>query len=189
MIPMLYDCFKHWAEKGSIFVFSDTHFNDLDCKLMDENWISPEEQIKILNKDLQRGWNTLILLGDVGDLSYVKQLKAKHKVLIKGNHDDKAKELYHEVFDEIFEGPIFIAEKILLSHEPIDGLDFCMNIHGHDHSGIYRKNHLNVAANVHNYRAINLGNEIKKGLLSNINTIHRETINKAVVRKKECKKK
>ena len=84
---------------------------------------------------------------------------------------------------------LFIAEKILLSHEPIDGLDFCINIHGHDHAGIYRKNHLNVAANVHGYRAINLGNEIKKGLLSGINSVHRETINKAVARKKERKKK
>ena len=31
-------------------------------------------------------------------------------------------------------GPVFIAEKILLSHEPVYGLLWFLNIHGHDHN-------------------------------------------------------
>lgn len=37
MIPTLYDCFKHWAKSGSVYIISDTHFEDAGCKLMDKN--------------------------------------------------------------------------------------------------------------------------------------------------------
>lgn len=182
MIPMLYKPFQHWAESGSVYIISDTHFADSDCKIMDSNWISPEEQVKILNKKCHRN-DTLVILGDVGDLSYAAQLKA-YKVLVKGNHDDGAKDEYERVFDEVYEGPLFIAEKILLSHEPIFGLNFCVNIHGHDHRGVHRQPyHLNVAANVCGYTPISLGQEIKHGLVGKVNSIHRETINRATFRK------
>lgn len=39
--------------------------------------------------------------------------------------------------------------------------------------------HLNVAANVCDYTPVNLGQLIKKGILSGIESIHRETINRA----------
>ena len=41
MIPSLYEPFKKWAETGSIYILSDLHFDDEDCKLMDKNWICP----------------------------------------------------------------------------------------------------------------------------------------------------
>ena len=50
----------------------------------------------------------------------------------KIEHD--AKGAYKNYFDEIYTGPLFIAEKILLSHEPVYGLSWCLNIHGHDHN-------------------------------------------------------
>ena len=34
MIPTLYEKFKPWSEKGSVYIISDTHFDDSDCKLM-----------------------------------------------------------------------------------------------------------------------------------------------------------
>lgn len=55
-------------------------------------------------------------------------------------------------------------------------------IHGHDHSGSeeYQDNckHLNLAANVCGYKPINLGEIIKSGILSDVENIHRMTINK-----------
>ena len=60
--------------------------------------------------------DTFVCLGDVGAPEYVKEIKARKKILILGNHD--AKGAYTKYFDEIYAGPIFIAEKILLSHEP-----------------------------------------------------------------------
>ncbi len=32
MIKSLYDCFQHWSEKGSVYIMSDPHFEDIDCK-------------------------------------------------------------------------------------------------------------------------------------------------------------
>lgn len=182
MIPSLYETFKHWSKNGSVYILSDTHFADEDCKLIDSNWISPEEQIKIINKMVSKS-DTLILLGDVGSIEYAKQLRG-YKVLIMGNHDE-SRSRFEDVFDEIYEGALFIGEKILLSHEPIFGLSFCMNIHGHDHSGKMRNDatHLNLAANVCGFRPISLGSEIKSGLLSGIKTIHRQTIDNAIERK------
>lgn len=183
MINSLYDNFKHWSSTGSVYILSDTHFNDADCALMDKGWITPEEQVAAINKKARKT-DTLILLGDVGDVSYVRQLKAGHKVLIMGNHDESATK-FKDVFDEIYTGALFIGDKLLLSHEPIQGLDFCVNIHGHDHNPKNKGDlyHLNLAANVCGYIPVSLGELIKKGLISKIKTIHRETIDKANNRK------
>ena len=87
------------------------------------------------------------------------------------------------LFDEVYEGPLFIAEKLLLSHEPID-LPFAFNIHGHDHSGWHiGLHHLNVCAEHIDYTPVNVGRLIKKGLMSNVEAIHRMTIDRAVDKK------
>ena len=53
---------------------------------MDPNWITPEEQIDIINKLVHKN-DCLILLGDVGNVEWIKKIKAGYKVLITGNHD------------------------------------------------------------------------------------------------------
>lgn len=225
MISSLYDCFKHWSKTGSVYIISDTHFDDSDCKLMSKNWISPEEHIKLLNKMVHKT-DTLIHLGDVGNVEWIKQLKC-YKVLIMGNHDagkskyqrraefikefntfsdaetaerkgeiDYIESGFHKpfiagyksnkLFNEVFEGPLMISEKIILSHEPILGLPYVLNIHGHDHSGSFiDANHINVASNVCNYTPLNLGAYIKEHGLSQIKSIHRQTIDNATQRKNE----
>lgn len=154
MILTLYEPFRHWSDGGSIYILSDLHFDDFDCKLMDPTWITPQEQIDIINKMIMK------------------------KILILGNHDSKA--AYKNCFDEIYTGPLFIAEKILLSHEPLYGLLWCLNIHGHDHNNVesYKEGckHINLAANVCGYTPVNLGKLIKGGAISDIPSIHRVTI-------------
>lgn len=124
-------------------------------------------------------------MGDVGTAEYVKEIKARKKILILGNHD--ARGVYTKYFDEIYAGPIFIAEKILLSHEPVYGLSWCLNIHGHDHNCVepYKEGckHINLAANVCEYTPLNLGKIIKDGVLSDVPSIHRITIDGAAMRK------
>lgn len=188
MIPTLYDKFKPWSANGSIYIISDTHFEDADCKLMDSNWISPQEHIDNIKKYVHKN-DTLIHLGDVGNPEWLNQIKA-YKVLIMGNHDQSATK-FKLYFDEIYTGPLFIAEKILLSHEPIINGSTWFNIHGHDHNKLsYTEwrtnqsfaeswNELNLAANVVDYQVYNLGNGIKNGLLSYVDGIHRLTIDKA----------
>lgn len=186
MIKTLYPKFQSWSNTGSIFVISDTHFDDLDCKLMDKNWISVAEQQEILRNTIHKN-DTLIHLGDVGNIKRLEQTwkkgKKPYSILIMGNHDETTSK-FKNFFDEIYTGPLFIAEKILLSHEPID-LSFCLNIHGHNHAGSQfpDKNHINLSANVCGYKPMNLKNIIESGYLSKINSIHRETINNATNRK------
>lgn len=225
MILSLYEKFRPWSQKGSVYIFSDPHFADSDCKIMDPNWISPAEQVDRINK-LVYPTDTLIILGDIGDVSYVSKLRG-YKVLIMGNHDTgadnykrkvslvnanytreeatdaiknnvidfvKADDSEHgwlgykdnHLFDEVYEGPLFIGEKILLSHEPVF-LPYVLNIHGHDHNGVLSCpegcHHINVAANVCGYTPVNLGKLIKKGALSKVPSIHRITIDDAVERK------
>ena len=122
-----------------MYILSDVHFADSDCKLMDPNWITPEEQVEIINSMVGKG-DTFVCLGDVGDPKYVPMIKARKKILLLGNHDARG------------------AYK-----------DGCK--------------HINLAANVCGYTPINLGNIIKDGILSDIESIHRVTIDRAVERK------
>ncbi len=153
---------------------------------MDPNWIPPEQHIDIIKKAAHK-CDTLIHLGDVGNPEWLKQIKA-HKVLIMGNHDQSATK-FEPYFDEIFTGPLMIAEKILLSHEPIEGIDWALNIHGHDHSRWTKRDqyHLNLASNVVGFQVYSLGEIIKDGALANIKSLHRDTIDTATDRKNKRK--
>ena len=131
-------------------------------------------------------WMWYILLNELllQQSSFVKQIKARKKILLLGNHDKKKD--YKGLFDEIYDGPLLIAEKILLSHEPVYALSWCLNIHGHDHSNreAYKEGckHLNLAANVCDYTPVSLGRLIKDGILSDIRSIHRMTIDRAIIK-------
>lgn len=233
MINSLYDSYKRWSKTGGVYLISDPHFEDSDTKLMNPNWIAPEDYLERINQMIHKP-DTLICLGDCGDLTYFQRMKAGYKILIKGNHDDKGdyfykratkKEIYdadeitraelmkkvkeenpnhlitiwesHEfhapfhrwnvkidnnLFDEVYSGPLFIGEKLLLSHEPVNGLLFCLNIHGHCHNYHYDYTdhqggrHLNIAADVVGYQPVELGKLIKCGAISGLPTIHRLTI-------------
>lgn len=181
MLPQLHPKFQHWSEGGSVYIYSDTHFDDFDCKIMSANWPTPAEQIDLINDKVKKN-DTLVLLGDIGDPKYISQIKAHYKILLTGNHDSGASK-YKNYFNEIYTGPLFISEKILLSHEPID-LPFVLNIHGHTHDreGFSSKdkiNQFNVCSNCINFIPQDLGSIIKTGVLKKIDNIHRITIDKA----------
>lgn len=94
------------------------------------------------------------------------------------------------LFDKVFTGPVMIAEKLILSHEPIEGIEWAMNLHGHIHDTRHKndKYHFNFCADTINYTPINFNQWIKEGYLSNINSIHRITINNATKRAKNRKR-
>lgn len=101
----LYNSFaQRWCKPGStLWFYSDPHFNDLesyklrfpkefeftgDSRPSDE-WIVnklDEMQIKNINSKCGRK-DTLVILGDVGNVECIKKLKAARKILIMGNHD------------------------------------------------------------------------------------------------------
>lgn len=237
MLAGIYSAFQHWGNQ-TVWIYSDPHFGDKDLEWGIENRPSTEEQIKMINSCVGSK-DTIIFLGDIGDIEAVKQIRG-YKVLIMGNHDagksnyekdiftewfDKelyptrekalyaAKKLHpgcrysieetHQfrrpfeswvvkcnncLFDEVYEGALIVGEKLILSHEPVD-IPWLFNIHGHDHAGHNRSNHLNVCSDVIGYTPINLNQFLKSGAMSKIQTIHRETIDNATKRKKKRGKK
>lgn len=232
MLPGIYDAFQHWGEQ-TVWIYSDPHFSDEDLEYGIKNRPSDEEQIRRINAKAGRR-DTLIILGDVGNIECVRKLRAGRKVLICGNHDLGATRYKREVvkrvfdrdihpdkveirsimeqefpgwsirieeeydfhcpferwiayadnmlFDEVYEGALIVGEKLILSHEPVE-IPWLYNIHGHDHAGRKRKNHLNVCSDVIGYEPVNLTQKLKSGLMSAITTIHRATIDSATERK------
>lgn len=237
-ITGLYKIFDHWHKEGSVYIYSDPHFNDLELN-KNINRPNADEMVKIINSKCGRK-DTLIILGDICDIEPVRKLRAKRKILIMGNHDagktnyerkkwnkkfDQSvysqesllqliKELYpnckyaiesgHQLhspfnyweveidnmlFDEVYEGPLMISEKLILSHEPVN-VPWAFNIHGHIHDIRHKndKNHFNVCSDVIDYTPINFNQWMKQGYLSKIITIHRDTINLATKKSKSKSK-
>ena len=180
MIKTLYSPFRKWTETGTLWVYSDPHFSDPEMVYLRKNYIGDDEQIARINSKVGKK-DTIIFLGDIGNEEMVRKIRG-YKVLIMGNHD-KGTSNYADIFDEVYEGPLFIAEKLILSHEPID-LPFAVNVHGHEHRYILRDRHLNVCAEHIDYYPVNLDREIKRGLLSKAESIHRITIDRATEKKR-----
>lgn len=228
-LPGIYDMFAQKWGGQTVWIYSDPHFSDVDLECGIKNRPSDDEQIRRINAKCGRK-DTLIILGDIGNINCVRHLRAAHKVLIMGNHDSgatnykrhkeyiainanqftkeeafiEAKRLYpnysitfkcsgkagwiffidNGLFDEIYEGALIVGEKLILSHEPVD-IPWLYNIHGHDHAGTKRPNHMNVCSDVIGYEPINFNQFLKAGHMSKIQTIHRKTIDKATSHKKK----
>lgn len=184
MIKGLYKPFEHWGET-TCWIISDTHFDDPDLIHPYPDRPTAAEQVKLINSKVGKN-DTLIILGDVGNVEWVKQLRG-YNVLVMGNHDAGASNyLGKDLFQEVYSGPILIGEKLILSHEPVEELDWCMNIHGHTHDRniVNDKYHFNVCADVIGYIPINFNKWMKDGHLAKIQSLHRQTINEATDRRR-----
>lgn len=188
MIAGLYDIFAHWHKQGTVWIYSDTHFNDKELGEGVAARPSAEEHLKLINSKVGKK-DTLILLGDVGDVEIARKLKG-YKILIAGNHDAGMSN-YKEVFDEVYAGALIVGEKLILSHEPVN-VPWAFNIHGHVHSGepMSDNQHFNVCGEARKcYEPVNLNQFMKAGFMSKIQTIHRDTIDKATKRARKRGKK
>lgn len=186
-LPGVYDIFNERWCKQTCWIYSDPHFDDEDlAEGMHGVRPSTEDHIKILNSYIGRK-DTLICLGDVGNIEAMKKVRG-YKVLICGNHD-AGKTNYAEVFNEIYTGTLAIGEKIILSHEPLQGITWALNIHGHVHDKKAKNDlyHFNVCSDVIGYKPINLNQFLKTGPMAKIPSIHRITIDKATKRKNKQK--
>ena len=177
MFKNLYDNFAHWFHdgRGTVYFYSDPHFNDPEMVHLRKNYIGDEEQIKRINSKIGK-YDTLVVLGDVGDIEWVRKIRG-YKVLVMGNHD-KGVSNYKGIFDEVYEGALMVAPNIILSHEPVD-FPFARNIHGHTHG---KWDAFNMCAEFIDYTPVPLSYFVKRGF-KDIPDIHRETIDGAIERK------
>lgn len=235
-LPGVYNIFlEKMNDYQTCYMISDTHFGDKDIQKAFPNRPSDEELVKLINSRVGRK-DVLWILGDCGDIEYVKKLHG-YKILLLGNHDtgvsnyqrqkwikrfdkdkfqkDEAiaemKHLYpgcsytifegydfhtpfeyweieadNKLFDMVFSGPVMLGEKLILSHEPVDKIDWAVNLHGHNHNGSKKKDyyHFNVCADVIGYEPINFNQWLKNGPTARIKTIHRDIIDKATLNKR-----
>ena len=78
------------------------------------------------------------------------------------------------LFDEVYEGPVMIGKKLILSHEPVN-VNWAYNIHGHEHDVNWEDDdhHMCVCAEKIGYKPINLNQWLKQsGCLGKIKDIH-----------------
>lgn len=181
MINCLYEPFKTELSTGTVFLYSDPHFDeDEDLRQAYPERPSSEEQVKRINSKVGK-IDHIIFLGDIGNSKWIEKIRG-HKWLIMGNHD-KGLSNYTQYFDRIYEGPLMISEKIILSHEPLN-IDWAFNIFGHCHDlSNYISGGLNVCADVIDYTPINFNQFLKSGRLKEVVPLHRRTIDRAIVRK------
>ena len=99
-LPGVYTAFQHWG-KHTAWVYSDPHFSDEDLEHEIPNRPSDEDQIKSINSCVGRK-DTLILLGDVGNIECVRRLRG-YKVLIMGNHDVGRTKYERKVENKIYD--------------------------------------------------------------------------------------
>ena len=112
-LPGLYDIFQErWGKSQSCYIYSDPHFNDDELTGGIKGRPSAEEQVKKINAKCGRR-DCLIILGDVGDVDYVRQLRAEYKILIMGNHDAGASNYKRETYDVMFNQEIYTKEQAL----------------------------------------------------------------------------
>ena len=178
----LYPVFaEKWLRPGgNIYFYSDPHFADEEMIYLRKNYIGDDEQIARIKKVVHKN-DTLIILGDIGDPTPLKNIRC-YKVLICGNHD-RGVSFYQEYFHEIYAGPLFISDRILLSHEPIN-LPYVLNIHGHDHANWdVSPRGVNMCAEQIDYTPVAFGKVIKSGIMKDIPSIHRVTVDNAIIRK------
>lgn len=237
-LPGVYDIFNERWKGQTVWIYSDTHFDDKELAAGTPGRLTSDEQVAAINAKVGRK-DVFIHLGDVGNIEHVRKIRG-YKILIMGNHDAGRTNYEREIkqfsfkqdeysyaqiktilqakypnwkitvaeamtatkeagviklwtafvdnqlFDEVYEGPLMIGEKLILSHEPLD-CSWAFNIHGHDHSGfaMIGSTHFNVCSDVIAYEPQNLNQLLKFGLTSPIKSIHRSTIDTATKRKQK----
>ena len=147
--------FGHYYNGKGIITFERTQF-----KTIEEHDIYIENIIKELCHKLKPDdevWN----LGDFGSLTklytvdWIKATGAKAYFLY-GNHDRQSDlSQFEHYFDQVFLYPIFLSQKLVISHYPVAVFPDTINIHGHLHSAkLYPINYVNASIHVANYHPI-----------------------------------
>lgn len=113
-IPGIYDIFnKEWFfDVQSVYITSDTHFGEQDLKQAFSQRPEDDELVKRINSVCGRA-DCLIMLGDVGDISYIPKLRAKQKILILGNHDLGASNYQRQTWTKKFAQDQFQKDEAL----------------------------------------------------------------------------
>ena len=98
------------------------------------------------------------ILGDWGSTDYlwVMDMFLCKTCFVYGNHDTQSnKPKFEEHFDEVYEYPVFLSNKLVVSHIPVAVYDDTINVHGHLHGSVLNSpNHICCSIHVTDYKPI-----------------------------------
>ena len=149
--------FGHWNEEQQrgIITFERTQFKTI----MDHD-LAIDKMIEKLATKIKPGdevWN----LGDFGELYWLwttQRLKDAGAIthFILGNHDAAANiPEFEQYFDYVHKYPVWLSQKLVISHFPVAVYPDTINIHGHLHSSKLQDiNHINASIHVTGYKPI-----------------------------------
>lgn len=165
----------------NMFYISDTHFGHEGIIQWERTEFKTIQEHDNYIKQKLYDWayhhpkRTLWHMGDFGDAKEVEFFKMLREQfgctfgIVKGNHDTGRNwKTVKEGFDYVSDYPLYIANRVMLSHEPVYPLpEGVVNICGHLHSAtLDSEQHKVVSAKLINYQPIG-GKTIQK-LLSRI---------------------
>lgn len=147
--------FGHYYNGRGIITFERTQFNTIE-----EHDRHVEGMIRTLCYKLKPGdevWN----LGDFGCLNnlytvdWIKKTGAKAYFLY-GNHDRQSDlSQFEHYFDQVFLYPIYLSQKLVVSHYPVAVWPDTVNVCGHLHGAkLQTSNYICASIHVANYQPI-----------------------------------
>lgn len=157
------------------FLIGDLHFGDngMFRRVYSKVFATKEEYMETLVKNYNNivgNHHKVLFLGDLGQgeelRKYIPQMNG-YKILILGNHDNYAKKFYNDLFDEVYDYPLFLMNRVVASHEPIPTEPGVLNIHGHTHAVKLKSDrHVNLCVEHTDYKPVRL--KYVQGWLSQI---------------------
>lgn len=141
--------FAHGNAERGIITFERTQFNTIEehDKFLIEKFTEWAEKANSLDEF----W----VLGDWGNTDYLylmDMFKCK-TCFVYGNHDSHSDfEKFQLHFDKVYEYPVYLSNKLVVSHIPVAVYEDQINVHGHLHGAVLDSpNHLCCSLHVHNY--------------------------------------
>ena len=144
---------------------SDPHFGHRNILTWARPQFNTVEEHDAFLVDLYMSWAKKLtasdefwVLGDIFNLDYLylmSYFKAK-TVLVMGNHDPhKDIDKFRHYFDIVHEYPVYISDKICVSHVPQAVFDDQVNVYGHLHGNIIDKpNYISACLEITNYKLV-----------------------------------
>lgn len=148
------------------YFISDLHFSHSSIIEWERNQFNnvTDHDIFILNKlkiwaSKYKEEDEFYICGDWGNISFlpvIKDFKCK-TIFVAGNHDKlEDKWLFEQVFDEVYWHPIYLSERIIVSHYPQAVWPYQINICGHLHGmKINDQHYITCSINDINYIPVN----------------------------------
>ncbi len=153
------------------FFTSDTHLNQQRTLQLSKR---PFATLQEMNNTIVQNWNkivkqndTVIHLGDFGDLSFLDKLNGKI-ILLLGNYERDDKQFSKIIQPYVKSGKVKLKTKpftlkigqntFQLTHQPSLNVEDRKNfeLYGHVHKIFCKRNALNVGVQCHNYKPISV---------------------------------